>query len=86
MMTFYLSMIQSHICETMGIDETWVNEGLETLRLVELYGEDGKRYEDSRVVEMLADQCTEGQPRIQLLELLKQCDADWLRESKSFHR
>jgi hypothetical protein len=84
MMTHHVNMIQSHICEAMGIDESWLDEGLETLQLVELYGEEGQRYEDSQVIAMLVDQGTERQPCLRLLELLKQCDADWLREGKCF--
>jgi hypothetical protein len=75
-------MMQNHICKALGIEQAWINEGLDTLRLVNLYREHGQNYEDSRVVEMLANQSTEGQPCIQLLNLLRQCDADWLKESK----
>jgi hypothetical protein len=78
--------MQNHICEALGIEQTWIDEGLDTLRLVDLYGKHGQNYEDSRVVEMLANQSTEGQPGIQLLNLLRQCDADWLKESKYLPR
>jgi hypothetical protein len=74
--------IQRHICKAMGIEQSWIDEGLDTLGLVDLYGENGQKYEDSRVVDMLADQGTEGEPRIRLLELLRQCDVDWLKDSK----
>jgi hypothetical protein len=66
----------------MGIEQSWINEGLATLRLVDLYGERGQNYEDSRVVEMLANRSTEGQLRLQLLDLLRQCDADWRKDSE----
>jgi hypothetical protein len=74
--------IQSHIYEAMGVEQSWVDDGFDTLNLVDLYGENGQNYEDSRVVEMLADQDTEGQPRIRLLDLLRQCHADFLKGSK----
>ena len=38
----------------MGIEQSWVDDGLDTLKLVDLYGENAQNYEDSRVVEMLA--------------------------------
>ncbi len=65
----------------MEIEESWVDEALDTLRLLELYGENGQRYEDSRVYDLLNDNTAVGQPRIHLLELLKQCDIDWLKGS-----
>ena len=34
MMTHHVDMIQSHICEAMGIDESQLDKGLETLQLV----------------------------------------------------
>jgi hypothetical protein len=73
--------MQSNICEAMEIEESWVDEALDTLRLLELYGENGQRYEDSRVYDLLNDNTAVGQPRIHLLELLKQCDIDWLKGS-----
>lgn len=66
----------------MGIEQSWVDDGLDTLKLVDLYGENAQNYEDSRVVEMLAYQGAEGQPRIQLLDLLRQCHADFVEDSK----
>ena len=44
----------------MQIEKSWIDEGLDTLRLVELYGEDGQMYEDSRVVKMLVNDTANG--------------------------
>ena len=74
--------MQSHIYEAMQIEKSWIDKGLDTLRLVELYGEDGQMYEDSRVVKMLADDTANGRLRLRLLRLLKQCDIDWIKDSK----
>jgi hypothetical protein len=76
-----LDIIQNHICEAMGIEQSWVDDGLDTLKLVDLYGENAQNYKDLRVVKMLAHQGTEGQPHIQLLDLLRRCHADFLRDS-----
>jgi hypothetical protein len=74
--------MQNNICEAMEVEESWADEALDTLRLLELYGEDGRRYEDSRVCDLLEDDKTvTGQPRIRLLKLLKRCDIDWLKDS-----
>jgi hypothetical protein len=71
----------------MSIDESWVNDSLETLELLGAYGENGTRYEDTQVVNMLADMETDGntsmaEPRIQLLSLLRNIDVAWVRDSK----
>jgi hypothetical protein len=68
----YVNVMQSDICEAMEIEEPWVDEALDTLRLLELYGAGGQRYEDSQVYDLLNDDTAMGQPRIHLLELLKQ--------------
>ena len=74
--------MQSHICEAMEIEERWADEALDTLRLLELYGKDGRRYEDSRVYDLMDDKSVVGQPRIRLLKLLKKCNIDWLKDSE----
>jgi hypothetical protein len=64
-MTHHVYLMQSHIYKAMQIEKFWIDEGLDTLRLLELYGEDGQMYEDSRVVEMLVDDTANGQPHLQ---------------------
>ena len=65
----------------MEIEESWVDEALDTLRLLELHGENGQRYEDSQVYDLLNGGMAVGQPHIHLFKLLKQCDIDWFKGS-----
>jgi hypothetical protein len=54
---------------------------METLAFLDLYGLQGTRYEDSRVVDMLNDQNSiVGPPRVLLLDQLRQLDKDWLHD------
>jgi hypothetical protein len=54
----------------------------ETLSLLRLYGSDGQRYEDSRVVDMINDTTTPaGKPYKRFLKLLRQIDEDWLKDN-----
>ena len=69
----------------MEVEESWADEALDTMRLLELYGKAGRRYEDSQVCDLLDDdKMVTGQPHIHLLNLLKRCDEDWLVDSVYF--
>lgn len=53
----------------------------ETLSLLRLYGPDGQRYEDSRVVDMMNDTSVPtGKPYKRFLKLLRQIDMDWKKD------
>lgn len=54
----------------------------ETLSLLRLYGPDGQRYEDSRVVQEIRDkEQPTGKPYKRFLRLLRSIDEDWEKEN-----
>ena len=53
----------------------------ETLALLALYGPDGSRYEDVRVLDMIEDEHTpKGKPYKRFLKLLRAINLDWLKD------
>lgn len=65
----------------MDIEQSWLGDCIETLALLKLYGQDGKRYEDSRVVDLLQNvESITGPPRATLLLILRGANIDWLKD------
>lgn len=77
--------IQSHIARALQIEETpterdkYMAECTETLRLMALYGSDGRRLQDPEVVAKAADDSPHNvKPARTLLKLLRKVDQQWV--------
>jgi len=71
-----ISFYQEHVWQVLNLESPW-GSGLfqETLSLLRLYGPDGQRYEDSRIIDMMNDISTPtGKPYKRFLKLLRQID------------
>jgi hypothetical protein len=75
---------QEHVWELLNLEPEFGADCEETLSLLTLYGPDGQRYEDSRVIDMIHDTSTPvGKPYKRFLRLLRQIDQDWLKDNPS---
>jgi len=73
---------QSHVLNALYVDAKWGSDCSETLDLLELYGPNGKRYNDRRIIDMIQNESgpAKGRPVKRLLRLLRQIDKDWISE------
>lgn len=73
---------QEHVWKILNLESPGGLDCQETLSLLRLYGLDGQRYEDSRVVDMINDTSNPtGKPYKRFLKLLRQVDLDWLKDN-----
>lgn len=76
-----LTFLQSHITQALKIDDPkFVSNCTETLKLLDLYGINGKNREDPTVVEMLTNESDpeyNAKPIKRLLHLLRDIDEAW---------
>ncbi|KAF9012420.1 hypothetical protein BDQ17DRAFT_1343859 [Cyathus striatus] len=76
---------KGHIVEALSIEEgdKYISNCTETLKLVKLYGKNGRRCEDAKVVEMMNDKSEpelHANPIKRFLRLLREVDASWKKE------
>ncbi|KAH7888603.1 hypothetical protein F5I97DRAFT_2003561 [Phlebopus sp. FC_14] len=76
------TVVKEHVWKVLKVDIKWGENCQETLSLVEFYGKNGTRYEDSRVIRMIEDTAP---PKPKAMErfvrLLKNIDDDYVREA-----
>ncbi|KAG6845892.1 hypothetical protein H0H87_000698 [Tephrocybe sp. NHM501043] len=75
---------ESHITQALKIDDpNFASVCLETLDLLDLYGENGRHYADPRVIEIVKDSRTpeyNAKPIKRLLHLMRDIDKKWKEE------
>lgn len=72
---------QIHVLKSFFLDAKWGDDCTETLKLLALYGPDGTRCVDGRVIEMIKDTSPPGynaKPIKRLLRLLREIDKGWI--------
>ncbi|KAG6886158.1 hypothetical protein C0993_000676 [Termitomyces sp. T159_Od127] len=83
----FSSYLQKHVTQALKIeDPKFYSNCVETLHLLDLYGENGRHYADTRVIEMAKDTGTpeyNAKPIKRLLHLMQDIDKKWKEEHPS---
>ena len=82
MVCYLMPFRQEHVWKILNLESPGGLDCQETLSLLRLYGPDGQRYEDTRVVDMINDASNPtGKPYKRFLKLLRQVDQDWRKDN-----